>query len=77
MKGFSLSGIKIPNVSLPNITFSGTSDGNTIKSAIKSAVPDLSSLAGKLDLEKMASSMLSDATSEGINLPTELNNLLK
>ena len=77
MKGFSLPSISIPKVSIPNISLSGKIDGGTIKSAITSAIPDLSNITNGLNLESTASGMLSEAMHEGIEIPPELSNLLK
>lgn len=75
MKGFSLPSISIPKVSIPNI--SGKIDSGTLKSAITSAIPDLSSITNGLNLESTASGMLSEAMNGGIDIPPELSNLLK
>jgi hypothetical protein len=64
MKGFSMPSISIPNISMPNISFSGSVDTGSIKSALESAVPDLSSLTDGIDLEGAASDLLSENTSE-------------
>lgn len=77
MKGFSIPNISIPNISIPNISVGNGIDAGTIKSAITSAVPDLSKLTGNLDIEKMATELLSNAVSEGVEIPPELSNLLK
>lgn len=78
MKGFSIPNVSIPKISIPNISVgSGGIDTNTIKSAITSALPDLSNLASNLDIENKASEMFSDAMGDGIELPAELKNLLK
>lgn len=77
MKGFSFPNISIPNISLPNISISGKLDAGAIKSAITSAIPDLESITGNLDIEGSASSMLSEAMGEGIKLPEELGKFLK
>lgn len=77
MKGFSIPSISIPNISIPNISITKSIDANTIKSAISSALPDLSSITDKLNIEGLASDMLSEAMSEGIDLPDELKNLMK
>lgn len=78
MKGFSIPNVSIPNISLPNISIgSGGVDTGAIKSAISSALPDLSNLTSGLNLEGIASDLLSDTLDGGIELPSELNDLLK
>lgn len=77
MKGFSLPNISIPNISIPKISISGNINAASIKSAITSAVPDISSITSGLNFEGEASKMISDALGEGIDIPSELSNLLK
>lgn len=80
MKGFSIPSISIPSVSLPKISISAGNiniDASTIKSAITSALPDLSSLTQGLNLEEAAQKLVMEGLSEGIELPAELGNLLK
>ena len=77
MRGFSMPSISIPNVSIPNISISNNVDVGTIKSAITSALPDLSDLTSGLNIEGKAEEMLSDAMSGSIELPSELSDLLK
>lgn len=77
MKGLSIPNISIPNVSLPNISVSGKIDAGAIKSAISSALPDLSSITDGLNIENIASGMLSEAMGDGVELPSELSGLLK
>lgn len=77
MKGLSIPSISIPNVSIPNISIGKNIDAGAIKSAITSAIPDISSITGNLNIEGIASSMLSEAMGEGVELPSELSNLLK
>ena len=77
MKGFSMPNISIPNVSIPNISIGSNIDAGAIKSAITSAIPDLSDLTSGLDIEGKATEMISDAMSGGIELPSELSELLK
>lgn len=77
MKGFSFPKISIPNISIPKISLSGNIDAASIKSAISSAVPDISSLTSGLNFEGEASKIMSDAMGEGIDIPSELSSLLK
>lgn len=77
MKGFSIPNISIPSVSIPHISISGGIDAGSIKSAITSALPDLSSVTKGLDIEGVASNLLSEAVGEGVDLPPEITNLLK
>lgn len=77
MKGFSLPSISIPSISIPSISITKNIDSNAIKSAISSVLPDLSSIANGLNIEGLASDMLSEAMSEGINMPSELKDLIK
>lgn len=77
MRGFSLPSISIPNVSIPNVSLSGKIDSGTLKSAITSAIPDLSNVVSGLNLEGAASGMLSEAMNGGIDIPPELSSLLK
>lgn len=78
MKGFSMPNISIPKVSIPNVSFNGAKiDAGAINSAITSALPDISSITSGLDIEGMASKMLSEAMGDGIELPSELSNFLK
>ena len=77
MKGFSIPSISIPHVSIPNISLSGSIDAGAIKSKITSALPDLSNITSGIDIEGIASSMLSESMGEGIDLPPEIGNLLK
>lgn len=77
MKGLSIPSISIPNVSIPKISVSGNIDAGAIKSAITSALPDLSSITDGLDIQSVASNMLSEAMGEGVELPAELGSLLK
>lgn len=77
MKGFSIPNISIPQISIPNISITGNIDAGAIKSAISSAIPDLSSFTKDLNIEGIASEMLSDAMSDGIDLPSGLSDLLK
>lgn len=79
MRGFSLPSISIPsNISIPNISFSGNGiDTGAIKSAIESAIPDLSNVTAGIDLEGAASSLIQEQIGEGIELPSELNGLIK
>lgn len=77
MKGFSMPSISIPNVSIPKISISGNIDAGAIKSAITSALPDLSGITDGLNIENIASGMLSEAMGEGVDLPSELGSLLK
>lgn len=77
MKGFSIPNISIPSVSIPKISVSGNIDAGAIKSAITSALPDLSSVVDGLDIQSTASTMLSEAMGEGVQLPAELGSLLK
>jgi hypothetical protein len=75
MKGFSIPSISIPSVSIPNISFSGSVDTSSIKNAIESAVPDISSLTDGIDLKGTASDLLSENTSS-VDL-SELSGYLK
>lgn len=77
MKGFSFPNISIPNISIPNISISDKINVGTIKNAISSAVPDLSDITKGLNIEETASKMLSEAMEGGIDLPSELNDLIK
>lgn len=77
MKGFSISNVHIPNISIPNLSIGSEISAGTIKSAITSSLPDLKNLVGDLNIENVASEMLSSALSEGIDLPPQLNDLLK
>lgn len=77
MKGFSLPNISIPNISIPKISISGNIDAASIKNAITSAVPDISSITGSINFEGEASKMISDALGEGIDIPSDLSSLLK
>lgn len=73
----SLPKISIPNISIPNIPISGSIDVGSIKSAITSAIPDLSSVVGDLGLERMADNVLSEILGDGIEIPSEIKGLLK
>lgn len=78
MKSFSIPKISIPNVSIPNISIgSGGIDAGSITSAISSAIPDLSNITSGLNLEGVATDLVSDAISEGVEIPSELKGLLK
>lgn len=77
MKGLSIPKISIPNVSIPSVPVSGHIDAGSIKSAISSAIPDLSSITDGLDIKSVASNMLSEAMGEGVEIPSELKNLMK
>lgn len=77
MKGFSIPSISIPSISLPNISFSdiGVNTG-AIENAITSALPDLGGLVDGLNLKEQATELLTGKLSEGIDLPSELTNLI-
>lgn len=79
MKGIKMPSISIPNVSLPNISLSSSSgiNASSIKSAITSAVPDLSSAVNSVNLESVASNILSENLGEGVELPSEISKLIK
>lgn len=83
MKGFKIpnisipSNISIPNISVPNGLSMPSIDVGGIKSAIESAIPDLSSLTADLNLEDQASSLIQENLAEGIELPSELKGLIK
>lgn len=77
MKGISIPHISIPNISIPNISISNGIDTGSIKSAITSAIPDLSNLTSGLNIESLASELLSDAMGDGVEIPSELKSLIK
>ena len=81
MKGFKLPTISIPKVTIPNISINisgGTTiDPSAIKSKIESAIPDLKGVTEGLDPQRIASSLLDEKMAEGIELPSELQGLLK
>lgn len=77
MKGFSIPNISIPSISIPKISITEKVDAGMIKSAISSAIPNLSSITDGLDIEGIASKTLSDAMADGIDIPAELSNLIK
>lgn len=77
MKGFSIPNVSIPNISIPNLSIGSGISAGTIKSSITSSLPDLKNLVGDLNIENVASEMLSNALSDGIDLPSQLNDLLK
>lgn len=77
MKGFSMPSISIPKISIPSIPINTKIDAGTIKNAISSAIPDISNVTDGLNIEELASQMLSDAMKEGIELPPELGDLIK
>lgn len=80
MKGFSIPSFSIPKISIPNISFSeGSVNTNigSIKTAVTSAIPDLSNLTRGVDLQGAASNLLSEQIGEGIDIPSELSDLLK
>lgn len=74
---FSIPKISIPNISIPNIPISDSIDAGSIKNAITSAIPDLSSIVGDLGLEGIANDVMSDIMGGGIELPSEIKGLLK
>lgn len=78
MKGISIPSFSIPNISIPNISFDGSSgiNASTIKSAITDRLPDLGKLTGNLNLEETASKMISENLTGGIELPSELSDLI-
>lgn len=77
MKGFSLPNISIPKISIPNISIGGTEiNTGSLKSAIESAIPDLSSITSSLDIEGLASQVMNDNLSGGIEIPSELKDLI-
>lgn len=84
MKKFSIPNISIPNISIPNV--SGNVDVGSIKSAINSAIPDISKLKNSLDLKNTASNILSEVMNgetpdvsnltNGLNLESVASNML-
>ena len=78
MNGFSIPKINIPKINIPNISIGGGSiDTGAIESAISSALPDISSITNGLDIEGMATEMISDTIGDGIEIPQELKNMMK
>lgn len=77
MKGFSLPSFSIPNISIPKINIGTNFDVNSIKNMITSAVPDISSLTADLNIENEATKMLSQSMGEGVDIPSELKDLIK
>lgn len=69
--------ISIPKISIPNIPISDSIDVGSIKSAISSAIPDLSNVARDLGLEGMAKDVMADILGDGIEIPSEIKTLLK
>lgn len=75
MKGFTIPNISIPKVSIPNISFSGGNiDAGAIKSAINSALPNLSEISKNVDLKSASSNLLSE--NGGIEIPEELKKVI-
>lgn len=78
MKGFSIPNISIPTVSLPSIpSVKNKVDVNSIKKIITSSIPDLENISKQVNLEQIGSNMLSDALSGGIELPSEIRDMIK
>ena len=79
MKGFSMPNISIPKITIPNISIpNSVSEINvgSIKSAIQSSVPDISSVVKGLDIEGMASNFLSENMGD-LEIPSELSEITK
>lgn len=77
MKGLSIPNISIPNVAIPNISFNnGGIDTGTIKNAIMSAIPDISNLTDNIDIQQAASDLLSENLAGGIEIPSELKDMI-
>jgi hypothetical protein len=82
MKGFSMPSISIPSVSIPKISIpkdAKSIDTGSIESAVKSAIPDISGITDSLNIESVASGLLSENVSEsisGLDIPSKLNDLI-
>lgn len=79
MKGFSIPKISIPKVSIPNISIPkniSELNSGSIKSAIQSSIPDISSVVKGLNIEGMASNFLSEHIGD-LELPSELSEITK
>lgn len=87
MKGFSMPHISIPNISIPKISsIKDKVDVNSIKdkinvssirNSITSSIPDLDGITKQINLEQIGSDMLKEAINEGIELPSEIRDMIK